>query len=127
METGHQGMPPSLYSSAPRSNSSSSSSPPSVTTATSSASMLVVPQPINATKMSSGVPPTLSQQPSANGTGRKYQCKMCPQVGVSSFRFSVLSNPLLISFLLLQAIYDACCFFFAHFFFNALLVILKYV
>lgn len=33
--------------------------------------LLVVPQPINATKMSSGL---------ANGTGRKYQCKMCPQV-----------------------------------------------
>lgn len=31
-------------------------------------SVLVVPQPINATKMTS------------NGTGRKYQCKMCPQV-----------------------------------------------
>lgn len=33
--------------------------------------LLVVPQPINATKMPSGLP---------NGSGRKYQCKMCPQV-----------------------------------------------
>lgn len=37
--------------------------------------LLVVPQPINATKMSSGL---------ANGTGRKYQCKMCPQVRFKS-------------------------------------------
>ncbi|CAO1407646.1 unnamed protein product [Diamesa tonsa] len=34
-------------------------------------SVLVVPQPINATKMTS------------NGTGRKYQCKMCPQIFTS--------------------------------------------
>ncbi|CRL04520.1 CLUMA_CG017595, isoform A [Clunio marinus] len=32
--------------------------------------LLVVPQPINATKISSGL---------TNGNGRKYQCKMCPQ------------------------------------------------
>lgn len=36
-----------------------------------SSALLVVPQPINATKMTSGL---------SNGTGRKYQCKMCPQV-----------------------------------------------
>lgn len=36
-----------------------------------SSALLVVPQPINATKMTSGL---------TNGTGRKYQCKMCPQV-----------------------------------------------
>lgn len=36
------------------------------------AALLVVPQPINATKIGAGLP---------NGTpGRKYQCKMCPQV-----------------------------------------------
>ncbi|XP_063709430.1 zinc finger protein rotund isoform X2 [Culicoides brevitarsis] len=35
--------------------------------------LLVVPQPINASKMPNGMP---------NGTGRKYQCKMCPQVGI---------------------------------------------
>lgn len=35
------------------------------------AALLVVPQPINASKMGGGMP---------NGTGRKYQCKMCPQV-----------------------------------------------
>uniref|UniRef100_A0A182MVU3 Uncharacterized protein n=1 Tax=Anopheles culicifacies TaxID=139723 RepID=A0A182MVU3_9DIPT len=35
------------------------------------AALLVVPQPINATKIgATGLP---------NGTGRKYQCKMCPQ------------------------------------------------
>uniref|UniRef100_A0A336LHG9 CSON013673 protein n=1 Tax=Culicoides sonorensis TaxID=179676 RepID=A0A336LHG9_CULSO len=32
--------------------------------------LLVVPQPINASKMPNGMP---------NGSGRKYQCKMCPQ------------------------------------------------
>jgi hypothetical protein len=35
--------------------------------------LLVVPQPINATKISGSLP---------NGTGRKYQCKMCPQVSL---------------------------------------------
>lgn len=38
------------------------------------AALLVVPQPINASKMGSGLP---------NGTGRKYQCKMCPQVRIN--------------------------------------------
>lgn len=33
--------------------------------------LLVVPQPLNATKIAPGLP---------NGSGRKYQCKMCPQV-----------------------------------------------
>lgn len=37
------------------------------------AALLVVPQPINATKIGS----SLANGP---GTGRKYQCKMCPQV-----------------------------------------------
>ncbi|XP_053680042.1 zinc finger protein rotund [Anopheles nili] len=37
--------------------------------------LLVVPQPINATKIgATGLP---------NGTGRKYQCKMCPQIFTS--------------------------------------------
>ncbi|XP_035773920.1 zinc finger protein rotund-like isoform X2 [Anopheles albimanus] len=37
--------------------------------------LLVVPQPINATKIGpTGLP---------NGTGRKYQCKMCPQIFTS--------------------------------------------
>lgn len=35
--------------------------------------LLVVPQPINATKMGGPLGP---------GTGRKYQCKMCPQVSL---------------------------------------------
>ncbi|XP_039442943.1 zinc finger protein rotund isoform X2 [Culex pipiens pallens] len=40
----------------------------------SAAALLVVPQPINATKIGTGLP---------NGTGRKYQCKMCPQIFTS--------------------------------------------
>lgn len=36
------------------------------------AALLVVPQPINATKIGSSL--------NGPGTGRKYQCKMCPQV-----------------------------------------------
>lgn len=55
-------MPASLY--APRSNSSSSSASPPAPGA-----MLVVPQPINASKGGAPTP------------ARKYQCKMCPQVG----------------------------------------------
>uniref|UniRef100_A0AAG5CQI7 C2H2-type domain-containing protein n=1 Tax=Anopheles atroparvus TaxID=41427 RepID=A0AAG5CQI7_ANOAO len=39
------------------------------------AALLVVPQPINATKIGAGGLP--------NGTGRKYQCKMCPQIFTS--------------------------------------------
>uniref|UniRef100_A0A182T625 Uncharacterized protein n=1 Tax=Anopheles maculatus TaxID=74869 RepID=A0A182T625_9DIPT len=43
--------------------------------------LLVVPQPINATKIgATGLP---------NGTGRKYQCKMCPQVGFL-YRITIL-------------------------------------
>ncbi|XP_062565209.1 zinc finger protein rotund isoform X1 [Armigeres subalbatus] len=38
------------------------------------AALLVVPQPINATKIGAALP---------NGTGRKYQCKMCPQIFTS--------------------------------------------
>ncbi|XP_055676687.1 zinc finger protein rotund-like isoform X3 [Lutzomyia longipalpis] len=62
-----------------RSGSSSSSSPgggvPGPVThghPATSAALLVVPQPINATKIGGGLP---------NGAppGRKYQCKMCPQ------------------------------------------------
>uniref|UniRef100_A0A8W7Q3J4 Uncharacterized protein n=1 Tax=Anopheles coluzzii TaxID=1518534 RepID=A0A8W7Q3J4_ANOCL len=44
------------------------------------AALLVVPQPINATKIgATGLP---------NGTGRKYQCKMCPQLP-ERFRYRV--------------------------------------
>ena len=72
-----------------RSNSSASSSPP----ATSGAGQtgLVVPQPINAAKgqgqtgghqagqnNNSG---HIHSHPSNGASGRKYQCKMCPQVG----------------------------------------------
>lgn len=37
------------------------------------AALLVVPQPINATKIGAGLT-------NGGGPGRKYQCKMCPQV-----------------------------------------------
>lgn len=59
-----------IYGSAPlRATSNSSHSPGNLHGQQST--LLVVPQPINATKMTSGL---------SNGNGRKYQCKMCPQV-----------------------------------------------
>lgn len=97
METGaHQGgpggMPPvSIYNStgggAPRSNSSSSSASPPTSATTPSvnaaaAAMLVVPQPINASKMGQQQSSIMSTN---GGTGRKYQCKMCPQVSEDPF------------------------------------------
>lgn len=60
---------PSLYTSG---RSTSSSSSPGV--AGSSPALLVVPQPINATKM--GAMQNGGPQP------RKYLCKMCPQVSL---------------------------------------------
>jgi hypothetical protein len=97
---GHQGgpggMPPgSLYNStgagAPRSNSSSSSASPPASAPTPSvnaAAMLVVPQPINASKMGHHQQGSIV---SANGgTGRKYQCKMCPQVSEHVFRILLI-------------------------------------
>lgn len=56
-------------------NRTSSSGSPPVSTPSSSGSMVVVPQPINA--IAKG--PALGSA-STNGTGRKYQCKMCPQI-----------------------------------------------
>ena len=65
-------LPNSLYG-APRSNNSASS----ISSSPPSSAGLVVPQPL-----SSG--PGNGKGPTTNGgTGRKYQCKMCPQVGVS--------------------------------------------
>lgn len=62
-----------IYGSAPiRATSNNSNSPGNLHGQPST--LLVVPQPINATKMTSGL---------SNGNGRKYQCKMCPQVRVS--------------------------------------------
>lgn len=49
------------------------------------AALLVVPQPINATKIGASLT-------NGTGTGRKYQCKMCPQV-------TSLSQSILLSFL----------------------------
>ena len=74
MDEHHMAGTPGVYSG----RSTSSSSSPGM--AGSSPALLVVPQPINATKMGSiqnGGP-----QP------RKYQCKMCPQVGRARFLFS---------------------------------------
>lgn len=71
----------SLYgANALRSVSASSNSPSSLhhPHGPTPAALLVVPQPINASKIPGGLP---------NGTGRKYQCKMCPQVGVSHFSY----------------------------------------
>lgn len=49
----------------------------------SAAALLVVPQPINATKIGSSLGG--SGGGGGGGTGRKYQCKMCPQVSDSFF------------------------------------------
>ncbi|XP_045101431.1 zinc finger protein rotund-like isoform X7 [Portunus trituberculatus] len=73
LEIPHNMAPASLYA---RSNgSASSASPPTVSTP----SMLIVPQPINAAKMPP-TPPGIGQNPPNNGSARKYQCKMCPQI-----------------------------------------------
>lgn len=70
---------PGLYTSG---RSTSSSSSPGGGPVGSSPALLVVPQPINATKMAAGVQNGGGPQP------RKYQCKMCPQVSyVSPFYF----------------------------------------
>ena len=69
-----------------RSNSSASSSPPA--TSGSGQTGLVVPQPINAAKGGHGQGASgnnnsghIHTHPSNGASGRKYQCKMCPQVG----------------------------------------------
>ena len=67
-------MPSTIYGSATgtlRTGSSNSSSPGGGHGGTPAA-LLVVPQPINATKIG-GIT-------NGTGSGRKYQCKMCPQV-----------------------------------------------
>lgn len=59
--------------------------------AASAAALLVVPQPINASKMGGpgvGVGAGGGHAP-AGGSGRKYQCKMCPQVGGSRLIFAL--------------------------------------
>jgi len=81
-----------LYSHhAQRPESSSSASPPShphfpvsFPSASSGSGMLVVPQPINASKMSAmGGDPAGFPHHHMNGGQRKYQCKMCPQAFAS--------------------------------------------
>ena len=80
-----------------RSNSSASSSPPA--TSQSGQTGLVVPQPINAAKGGQGHGGQaasaasagnnngghIHSHPSNGSSGRKYQCKMCPQVGKVGF------------------------------------------
>lgn len=79
LDDGHHGAQGqmSIYGAAGplRSNSSNSSSPGGGghTHAGTPAALLVVPQPINATKIGAGLT-------NGAGPGRKYQCKMCPQV-----------------------------------------------
>lgn len=81
-------MPPSMYGhSGPiRSGSSNSSSPGGAHGhATTPAALLVVPQPINASKINTGLT-------NGSGPGRKYQCKMCPQVFIFSILFLYTSQ-----------------------------------
>jgi len=54
--------------------------------AASAAALLVVPQPINASKMGGpgGVASVAGGHATGGGSGRKYQCKMCPQVSASA-------------------------------------------
>ncbi|KAI8045174.1 hypothetical protein M5D96_001353 [Drosophila gunungcola] len=54
--------------------------------AAASAALLVVPQPINASKMGGpgGVASGAGGHAAGGGSGRKYQCKMCPQVSASA-------------------------------------------
>jgi zinc finger protein 362/384 len=89
IQGGAQMTPASIYGAAGalRSGSSNSSSPGGIHGGVHhghhgpGSALLVVPQPINATKMGAGL---------TNGTGRKYQCKMCPQVrSVSWFSFLI--------------------------------------
>lgn len=65
------------HASGNRSNNQSPATP-------SGQQMLVVPQPVKSSN---------SLSSATNGTGRKYQCKMCPQV-------SLLSNQFLFSFVI---------------------------
>lgn len=86
--TGQTQMPPSMYGhTGPiRSGSSNSSSPGGAAHGhtTTPAALLVVPQPINASKINTGLT-------NGSGPGRKYQCKMCPQVFINIFFFYKLN------------------------------------
>ena len=66
-----------VYSTTGPLRTTSSSNSPGNLHGQQSSTLLVVPQPINATKISTGL---------SNNTGRKYQCKMCPQVSVRFFK-----------------------------------------
>ncbi|KAF0312302.1 hypothetical protein FJT64_016907 [Amphibalanus amphitrite] len=79
---------PYLYGA--RANGTSPGSPPVVTSSGHAGNMLVVPQPSLLTSklptghptMPSGYLPAGAPVGATNNTGRKYQCKMCPQVTV---------------------------------------------
>jgi len=70
-----------------RSNSSASSSPPATSQSGSGQTGLVVPQPVkggnngNHAAVGNNNGGHLHSHPSNGSTGRKYQCKMCPQHG----------------------------------------------
>ena len=69
-----------------RSNSSASSSPPA--TSGSGQTGLVVPQPVKGGQgqgNGNGSSGHIHSHPSNGSSGRKYQCKMCPQVGKVSW------------------------------------------
>lgn len=91
MSAGSGATPSPLYNGsgsiqAPRSLSSgSSSTSPPVGTPASSSHMLIVPHPINATKVSDA-----HHVVTQNTSGRKYQCKMCPSV--STHQFFLINN-----------------------------------
>lgn len=81
MSAGSVATPSPLYNGggsvqAPRSlSSSSNSTSPPVGTPASSSHMLIIPHPINATKITDA-----HHVVTQNTSGRKYQCKMCPSV-----------------------------------------------
>lgn len=72
-------------SNAVRTNSNSNSPGNAHTHGSTPAALLVVPQPINATKITNGT-----------GSGRKYSCKMCPTVSYNFMCCFYLSNIFLI-------------------------------
>ncbi|KAF6207595.1 hypothetical protein GE061_016042 [Apolygus lucorum] len=75
------GLPGGVYGGTPRTQSSgSSSASPPANSHTTSASMLIVPHPLGGPTKSENQHHVVTQ----NGSGRKYQCKMCPSVSWNS-------------------------------------------
>lgn len=77
---------PNLYG-APRSNTSGSS----VSSSPPSSAGLVVPQPLSSGQGGNTKGPSHNSG-GGGGTGRKYQCKMCPQVSSLFLLFVLPSN-----------------------------------